>query len=295
MARHLIIGAGPIGRATTTALQKRGHTVTIATRSGTRYGSAESVTLDATDTPALTRAATGCDSIIVCTNPPYHQWAKEWPPIIDSVVRAAVDTQARIVLMGNLYPFGRPTGPMTNATPENPTETKGQVRAGLWKTLTQAAEQHGILVSELRASDYFGDDAGPVTHLGDRFITPVRNGKTARVIGDPDALHSWSYLPDIGECLAILATTPELSGKYWVGPSSGNATMREITRRINPKASVKQLPPAMLKTIALFSPMVREVLAIHYQHTDTYILDDSELQRAFHFTPTPLASIFPNP
>ena len=88
MARHLIIGAGPIGRATTTALQKRGHTVTIATRSGTRYGSAESVTLDATDTPALTRAATGCDSIIVCTNPPYHQWAKEWPPIIDSVVRA---------------------------------------------------------------------------------------------------------------------------------------------------------------------------------------------------------------
>ena len=90
MARHLIIGAGPIGRATTTALQKRGHTVTIATRSGTRYGSAESVTLDATDTPALTRAATGCDSIIVCTNPPYHQWAQEWPPIIDSVVRAAV-------------------------------------------------------------------------------------------------------------------------------------------------------------------------------------------------------------
>ena len=295
MARHLIIGAGPIGRATTTALQKRGHTVTIATRSGTRYGSAESVALDATDTPALTRAATGCDSIIVCTNPPCHQWAKEWPPIIDSVVRAAVDTQARIVLMGNLYPFGRPTGPMTNATPENPTETKGQVRAGLWKTLTQAAEQHGILVSELRASDYFGDDAGPVTHLGDRFTTPVHNGKTARVIGDPDALHSWSYLPDIGECLAILATTPELSGKYWVGPSSGNATMREIARRINPKASVKQLPPAMLKTIALFSPMVREVLAIHYQHTDTYILDDSELQRAFHFTPTPLASIFPNP
>ena len=71
--------------------------------------------------------------------------------------------------------------------------------------------------------------------------------------------------------------------------------MREIARRINPKASVKQLPPAMLKTIALFSPMVREVLAIHYQHTDTYGLDDSELQRAFHFTPTPLASIFPNP
>ena len=71
--------------------------------------------------------------------------------------------------------------------------------------------------------------------------------------------------------------------------------MREIARRINPKASVKQLPPAMLKTIALFSPMVREVLAIHYQHTDTYILDDSELQRAFHLTPTPLASIFPNP
>jgi len=60
---------------------------------------------------ALATAATNCESIIVCVNPPYPEWPEEWPPIIESVIAAARATGSRIVLMGNLYPFGRQTRP----------------------------------------------------------------------------------------------------------------------------------------------------------------------------------------
>ena len=43
MARHLIIGAGPIGRAATTALQKRGHTLCATVAGSASGGDGDSV------------------------------------------------------------------------------------------------------------------------------------------------------------------------------------------------------------------------------------------------------------
>ena len=73
-----------------------------------------------------------------------------------------------------------------------------------------------------------------------------------------------------------------------------NTSYEDIMRH-NPDGVFVSNGPGDPATADEMVAVVREVLAIHYQHTDTYVLDDSELQRAFHFTPTPLASIFPNP
>ncbi|WJZ01838.1 NAD-dependent epimerase/dehydratase family protein [Corynebacterium freiburgense] len=288
MSQFLILGAGPLGQATATALLELGHTVLVGTRSGTKVPGTTTLTIDASDPDALTKAATDCEAMVVCTNPTYHKWATEWPPIIDSAIVAARKTGCRIVLAGNLYAFGPNSGVMSEQTPQQPLETKGKVRAQLWEMLEAASKEYGIAVAELRASDYFGPNAGNNAHLGDRFMKPVRNGATARIIGDPNAPHSWSYIPDIGQCLAILATQPELSGRFWVGPKSGDASMREIAASLNAKAKVKQLAKALLWILSLFSPTLREVFAIRYQFTEPFILDDSELRREFNFTPTPL-------
>lgn len=294
MSAFLILGAGPVGRAAAAALLDLGHEVTVGTRSGTRVPGTTALTIDAANAPALTSAAQGMDAMIICTNPPYHRWPVEWPPIIRSAISAAKATGARIVLMSNLYSYGKPAGRITGATPTAPTESKGRTRAELWDLLLAAHRAAGIGVTELRASDYFGPDAGPNVHLGSRFLAPVRKGKTANIIGDPDAPHSWSYLPDIGRCLAILATRPELSGRPWIGPNSGDAPLREIARRINPRAKVRQIPGALLAVVGLFSPLAREVRAIRYQFTEPFLLSDSELRAAFDFTPTPLEQALEN-
>ena len=72
MRTYLVLGAGPIGRATASSLVRRGHTVKVGTRSGTAVEGAQALTLDATDTAALTAAATGCDAVVICTPTDTH-------------------------------------------------------------------------------------------------------------------------------------------------------------------------------------------------------------------------------
>lgn len=284
MGTYLILGAGPVARATAPHLLGRQHTVTVGTRSGSTIPGCTAITLDASDPAALTEHAAGCDSILICTNPAYHRWTQEWPPIIGAAIHAARYTGARIVLMGNLYPFGKPTGRITQDTAENPTETKGRVRAEAWHALATS----GVQATELRASDYFGPDAGDTAHIGSRFRGAIEAGKTAHVVGNPNAKHSWSYLHDIGYCLAELATRPELSGRYWVGPNSGDATLQELAATLNPSARVKQIPTWALRLLGIFSPTIREVARVSYQHTSNYLMDDTALRDALDFTPTPL-------
>jgi hypothetical protein len=278
MTQHLIIGAGPIGRATVQALLDQGHHVKIMTRSGTTVPGCVSLQGDAAH---LSGESEGCESIIVCTNPPYHQWPEQWPPVIASVIGEAQRTGARVVLMSNLYSYGRGSGVMNQETPVNPTTTQGEVRAQLWQMLSESS----VAATELRVSDYFGPGAGDGAHAGDRLFKPVEKGKTAWVFGNPDVKHSWSYLPDIAQCLAILATREELSGTYWVAPFSGVATLRELAGE---GAKVKQFPRLAVRFLALFNPMMKQLLAGAYMHDEPFLADDSAFQQATGFRPTPL-------
>ena len=44
-------------------------------------------------------------------------------------------------------------------------------------------------------------------------------GKTASVLGDLDQPHTYSYIPDIGEGLAVLGEHPDAPGEVWHLPN----------------------------------------------------------------------------
>lgn len=119
--KSLVLGAGPVGRAVVERLTAIGTPVMVGTRQGTTVPGADAVAVDASDAAALTAAARGVGTIHVCTNPPYHRWATDWPPIVDAVIAAATANGSTVVMAGNLYPYGRPDGTMRADTPERPT------------------------------------------------------------------------------------------------------------------------------------------------------------------------------
>ncbi len=43
--------------------------------------------------------------------------------------------------------------------------------------------------------------------MGERVFYPALVGKKAQVMGNPDVLHTYSYIPDIAKGLAILGGT----------------------------------------------------------------------------------------
>ena len=73
-ATHVIVGAGPVGRALARRLCAAGASVRVVTRSGRDLGipGVESRAVDASDAAELTAATTGADVLYNCANPgPY--------------------------------------------------------------------------------------------------------------------------------------------------------------------------------------------------------------------------------
>ena len=290
MNKHLVVGAGLIGRPLAERLAARGDTVTIATRSGSTAVGATARVLDANDPAAFAQAATDASTIFLCTNPPYTDWAAQWPPIFEAAISAASATDARIVVMGNLYSYGAPTGAMTERSLEKTTESKGLIRQAGWAKMRAAHDAGQIRVVEVRASDYFGPGATGTAHLGESFFTAVLGSKTAHVVGKPQLAHSWSYLPDIVTALIAAADHTGDWGRIWHVPSS-TASRTDIAGQLNAhygtRGKVSGYPQLLLRSLGVVNPMMREVWASSYQFEMPYVIDSTETERELGVTATP--------
>ena len=282
VSHHLVVGAGLIGRPVAEQLAARGDTVTIATRSGSPAAGATALMLDAGDPQAFSQAANRVSTIFLCANPKYTAWATQWPPIFDAAIAAASASGARLVVMGNLYPYGSPTGPMTEHSPALTTEKKGVIRQTGWEKVRAAHERGDIRAVEVRASDYFGPGSGGTAHLGEAFFTGVLRSKTAHVVGIPSMNHSWSYLPDIATTLIAAADYPGEWGRIWHVPS-GSFNRDEIARQLNAqcgtRGTVSGYSQLMLRSLGAVSPMMKEVWASSYQFMVPFIIDSAETER----------------
>ncbi|TFD19689.1 NAD-dependent epimerase/dehydratase family protein [Cryobacterium sp. TMT4-10] len=292
MPQQLVVGAGMIGRPLAERLAARGDQVSIATRSGAAAAGAESVVLNAGDPTAFSRAAAGASTIFLCTNPRYTDWPSQWPPVIDAAIKAATASGAALVVMGNLYPYGLPDGPMTEHSPETTTETKGVVRREGWRLVREAHERGEMKAVEVRASDYFGPDVVGTAHLGDRFFTAILGSKTARVVGLPGLVHSWSYLPDIVTTLVAASDHAGDWGRLWHVPSaaiSRSEIADQLNRRYGSRGRVRGYPQLLLRSLGAMNPMMREIWASSYQFLVPYLIDSTETERELGVSATPWA------
>ncbi|TFC94366.1 NAD-dependent epimerase [Cryobacterium sinapicolor] len=292
MPQQLVVGAGMIGRPLAERLAARGDQVTVGTRSGAMVPGAESMVLNASDPQTFTRAATGMSTIFLCINPRYTDWTTQWPPVIDAALVAASVTGARLVLMGNLYPYGAPTGPMTEHSPETTTETKGLVRKDVWHRARDAHDRGEIRAVEVRASDYFGPGVIGTAHLDDRFFRAILASKTARVVGQPGRVHSWSYLPDIVSTLVAAADHAGEWGRLWHVPSTAvtrDDIAAQLNRRYGTHGTVAGYPQWLLKSLGTLNPMMQEIWASSYQLRVPFLIDSAESERLLGVAATPWA------
>jgi len=294
MGRHVIIGAGAVGTATAEALIDQGHDVTVVTRTGSgpdRPGVTR-VSADASDPFALARAVGAADAVYNCANPPYHRWPELWPPMADSMLEVAAKSGAVLVIMGNLYGYGPVDHPMIEGDPLAATGAKGRVRVAMWEQALEADRAGRVRVTEARASDFFGPGVVETSHFG-RNVDRLLAGRKVRVLGDPDAPHSWTYVPDVGRTLAVLGTDPRAWGRAWHVPTGPALSQRQLATRFCEVAGVRVapvsgFPPGSLALAGLFSAQMRELKETLYQFDRPFLLDSSAATDTFGITPTPL-------
>lgn len=289
-----MVGAGAIGRRVAERLRDRGDDVLLATRHGASLPGTQAVTADAADADALTTAAAGARTIFVCAGPTAYtaeEWERAWPPVFRAAIAAGRETRARVVVMGNLYPYGLSDEAMTEHSPERPVSVKGRVRHEGWAALKEATEAGEVRAVEVRASDYFGPGVGGSSHLGRRFFAPVLASHTAQVVGDPAAPHSWSYLDDIAATLAAAADWQGPWGRVWHVPSGAPHSRLEIAATLGDwygsHARVRGAPQWLLRTIGLARPEYRGYADESWQFTHPFVIDASETERMLGVHATP--------
>lgn len=292
--QHLIFGAGQVGPEIARQLTAAGEPVAIATRSGRDPGipGVTSTRVDAADPAQVRASAAGVAVAYFACQPAYTDWPSGFPPLVEGVLEGLRGTGTRLVVVDNLYAYG-PTGgrPITEDLPWAATTRKGAVRARLATRFMEAHRAGDVPVAIGRASDFFG--AGAVeSSAGERFFDPILAGKTVRVIGDPDALHSHTYLPDFARALIELGCHDEALGEVWHVPTAEAVSVRRFFEMAaaavgtTPKLVPTSKP--MLRLAGLFVPILREFPEMWYEFAEPFVLDSSKIQRAFGLRPTPL-------
>ncbi|MEV4184795.1 NAD-dependent epimerase/dehydratase family protein [Streptosporangium canum] len=291
MGKHVIVGAGQVGSQVATLLAGQGHEVVLVSRSGSGPDGVEKAAADASDSAALIRLARGADAIYNCVNPLYHRWMQDWPPIADSLLATAEATGAGYVILGNLYVYGPPGGPMRESDPLRPTSEKAGVRVRMWQDALAAHEAGRVRVTEVRGSDYFGPGCLDQSHLGERFVPRLLAGKPVRFAGDPAQPHSWTYVPDVARALVTAATDDRSWGRAWHVPTAPAMSAREVAERLCalagvPDPGVKVMPHWLIRAAGTVSPMLGELEHVRYQFVSPFVIDSTDFQSTFGMAPT---------
>jgi nucleoside-diphosphate-sugar epimerase len=295
--RHVIFGTGAIGLAVLDALRSRGETARLVNRSGSARvpDDVEVVGGDARDPAFTTEVARGADVVYQTLNPPYAEWTAQFPPLQAGVLAAAEATGARLVSMENVYMYGRPGGRVLTEDCAYEAHTrKGQLRGRMARELLAAHEAGRVEVAIGRASDYFGPHGGAQSNLGDRVFPAALEGKTATVLGDPEQPHTYTYVPDIGEGLAILGEHPDAPGQVWHLPNDPDTrTTRQlvdIAYRLagQPRSRLRRLPPVLLRAMGLVNPTMRELVEMQYQFEEPFVVDSSKITNKLGVEATPV-------
>jgi nucleoside-diphosphate-sugar epimerase len=157
-------------------------------------------------------------------------------------------------------------------------------------TLLEADRLGRVRVVIGRGADFYGPSVVG-SSLGERTILPLLQGKPAEVTAALDIPHTYTYISDFGEALAILGEHDDAFGQAWHVPNPPTLTQRELVNLffkaagLEPKFSV--MGKFMLSLGGLFIPAAREMVEMAYEFEKPFVVDSGKFIQAFGDIATP--------
>jgi nucleoside-diphosphate-sugar epimerase len=249
---------------------------------------------DVADPEAAYEAARGASVVYQCLNPPYNRWPQDFPPLQRAVMAAAERTNALMVTLENVYAYG-PTGGkrMTEDLPLAATTVKGRTRAAMTRELQAAAAAGRVQIAIGRASDFFGAGVTGST-VGEHVFANAVAGRQVDFIGNPELLHTYSYVPDIAAGLATLGTDARAVGQVWHLPGPETVTTRAfldlLAGAVGHPVKIRATPKLVLRAVGLVNPLIRELAEMEYEFEEPFVLDTTKYAATFGPGGTPLTA-----
>jgi nucleoside-diphosphate-sugar epimerase len=249
----------------------------------------EVVRADATDPDSTREICRGASVVYHCAGAPYAEWPAMLPRLMDGIIEGAAAVGARLVYGDNLHAYGPVNGPMFESHPDRPAGPKGETRARVARQLLDAHRDGYVRATIGRSPDFYGPGVR-LAALGEQVFRAALANKPARVLGDVDAAHSYSYIDDFAASLVQLSEYPEAFGEVWHTPNDEPLTTREMLTLIYCEADAelrfRSNSRLALAVAGWFSPVMREVQETLYQYDRPFVADHSKFARALGARPT---------
>jgi nucleoside-diphosphate-sugar epimerase len=249
---------------------------------------------DLLDPESTARAIEGSEVAYLVAGLKYDAgaWQEEWPRVMRNVIDGCKRHGSRLVFFDNVYAYGKVDGPMTEETPFNPCSRKGEVRAKIATMLLDEIRASSVSAMIVRSADFYGPGAEqsfPHATLFER----LRKGKTPQWIGNPNAVHTFTYTPDAARGLAVLGRTAAAYGQTWHLPTSkepltGEGFIRMACELAGRPYKLQVAPRWMLRLMGLFVAVLRENEEMMYQFENDYHFDSGKIESVFGLEPTPI-------
>jgi nucleoside-diphosphate-sugar epimerase len=243
------------------------------------------------------RAAAAADTVFYLVGVPYPQFSLH-PKLTRIALEAAIASGVkRFVLLGTIYPFGRPQTPLVNEDhPRDPHTFKGRMRKEQEDIVLAADGRNGLRTTVVRAPDFFGPDS-ELSFVYEIFKAAVHGG-AANVIGPIDTPHEFIYVPDVARILAALSEKEEAYGRAWNLAGPAMVTTRRFAdlafAAVGKKPRLRVAGKTMLRIAGLFSPILRETVEMHYLWTTPIHLDDARIRQLLpNLSRTPYETAIP--
>jgi nucleoside-diphosphate-sugar epimerase len=217
-------------------------------------------------------------------------WQEQWPKVMRNTIDACKKHNSKLVFFDNVYSYGLVNKPMTESTPFNPTSKKGEVRAKIATLLLDEIKAGNVQGMIVRAADFYGPNV--LLSLTHSMVTEkLKATKTSQWMGDINRIHSFTYTPDAGKSVAVLANTPSAFNQTWHALTSnekitGEQYIKMACEIMSQPYKVQALPKWGVRALGLFIPVLREFVEMMYQYENDYFFDSSKFEKAFGISAT---------
>lgn len=251
------------------------------------HTSDELVSADLLNYEQTEKAVAGSDVVYLLAGLKYDTtvWREQWPKLMRNVIDACKKHNSKLVFFDNVYSYGKVTGTMTEETPFNPISKKGEVRAAIATMMLDEIKRGNLQGMIVRAADFYGP--GALLSLTHSTVTErLKANKGPQWIGNPKTIHTFTYTPDAGKTVAMLANTPIAYNQTWHALTSkekmtGEQYVRIACELMGKKYSMQALPKFGVRILGLFVPVLREFVEMMYQFEADYIFDSTKFEKAF--------------
>jgi nucleoside-diphosphate-sugar epimerase len=294
MSLHTILGAGgAIANELLPILMDAKEPIRIVARHPKQIIGVESVAADLSDADQTMEAVKGSSIVylLVGLEYDYKVWAEKWPLVMTNTINACKATAAKLIFFDNVYMYGKVNGIMTEETAFNPCSKKGVLRAAIVTQLLNEIKSGALIGLVARSADFYGTAATKTSVPNMLVFDNLSKGKKAQWLADAQVPHSYTYIPDAGKALYLLAKDETAFNQTWhlpthANPLTGEAFIAIAAAALHQPNKYSVLSKFMIRLAGLFIKPIKESYEMIYQSDSSYIFDSSKFEKHFGFTAT---------